>query len=134
MSCRVLHPLTQAHTNGGPRVNPAPGQPEMRRKKNTRNIYIKIDLFLPALTSTWLFYRKPMCASYSKCVAVLKGYNLRMSHFEKHQTSHTNLPDASQDTAANLQGLTLTTTGSDAQPSFISCVCLSEDQKLISRL
>ncbi len=67
--------------------------------------------FNPAWTDKYLFIlpphpnAKPMCLICNECVAVLKDYNMRRHHVEKHQTFHTNFPEGSQERAAKVQSL-----------------------------
>ncbi len=67
--------------------------------------------FNPAWTDKYLSIlpphpnAKPMCLICNECIAVLKDYNMRRHHVEKHQTFHTNFPEGSQERAAKVQSL-----------------------------
>ncbi|KAI2646908.1 SCAN domain-containing protein 3 [Labeo rohita] len=67
--------------------------------------------FNPAWTDKYLFIlpphpnAKPMCLICNECVGVLKDYNVRRHHVEKHHTFRTNFPEGSQERAAKVQSL-----------------------------
>ena len=69
-------------------------------------------LINPVWTDKYLFIlplssnTKPMCLICHECVGVLKGYNVRRHHTEKHPTFRTNFPEGSQERAVNVQSLT----------------------------
>ena len=67
--------------------------------------------FNPAWTDKYLFIlppnpnAKPMCLICNECVAVLKDYNVRRHHIEKHPTFRSNFPEGSKERAAKMQSL-----------------------------
>lgn len=68
--------------------------------------------FNPAWTDKYVFIlppspnAKPMCLLCNECVAVLKDYNVRRHHIEKHAAFRTNFPEGSPERAAKIQSLT----------------------------
>ena len=67
--------------------------------------------FNPAWTEKYLFIlppnpiAKPMCLICNECVAVLKDYNVRRHHIDKHSKFRSSFPEGSQDRAAKIQSL-----------------------------
>ena len=82
--------------------------------------------FNPACTDKYLFIlpshsnAKPMCLICNECVAVLKDYNVRRHHIEKHQTFRANFPEGSRERAAKVQSLIACYNRScHAQPEYV---------------